>query len=170
PQEPSVVEAGTPWNSVLTFEELEVGWYWIVVCVSLKNLDYSKAFMIVLDVQRKSPGQEDWLLTDNSCETSVRADELNTISKDDYVRLRIHRQLRIEDNEDLYRLGIDVSSTDDNNNAGSVEVHYIELGASSFDSPSGVKDHIIYGDGAPDFFISVGADEPSRTKALTIAA
>jgi hypothetical protein len=57
------VEAGTPWNSVLTFEELEVGWYWIVVCVSLKNLDYSKAFMIVLDVQRKSPGQEDWLLT-----------------------------------------------------------------------------------------------------------
>jgi hypothetical protein len=35
-----------------------------------------------------------------------------------------------------------VCSTDDDDNAGSVEVHYIELGASSFDSPSGVKGRI----------------------------
>jgi hypothetical protein len=63
PQEPSVVEAGTLWNCVLTFEGLEVGFYWIVVCVSLKNLDYSKAFLMSLDFQQKIAGEEDWLVT-----------------------------------------------------------------------------------------------------------
>lgn len=57
------MESGTAWGSVLTFEGVEVGWYWIVVCVSLKNLDYSKAFTMVFDAQRKSPGQDEWLLT-----------------------------------------------------------------------------------------------------------
>ncbi|KAF8948887.1 hypothetical protein BGZ47_001603 [Haplosporangium gracile] len=169
-EEPSLVESGTLWGSALTFEGVEIGWYWIVVCVSLKNLDYSKVFTMNFDVQRKSTGQDEWLMTDNSCETTLRTEELSAISKDDYVRLRIHRQLYIDDIDDSCRLGINLTNTDDNDNAGSVEVHYIELGASAFDSPSGVKDHVIYGDGVPDYFISVGADEPSRTKAVTIFA
>ncbi|KAF9138335.1 hypothetical protein BGX30_009264 [Mortierella sp. GBA39] len=122
-----------------------------------------------ITIQRKSAGQDEWFLTNNSCETTLRTEELDSISKDDYVRLRIHRQLYIDDIEDSCLLGINLSSTDDDDNAGSVEIHYIELGTSTFDSPSGVKDHVIYGDGIPDYFISVGADEPSRTKAITIS-
>lgn len=63
----------------------------------------------------------------------------NFSAKDDYVRLRIHRQLHIDDIEDSCRLGINLSNNDDNDSAGFVDIHYIELGTSAFDSPSGVK-------------------------------
>lgn len=55
--------AGTEWSSALTFEGVELGWYWIVVCVSLKNLDYSKLFTMNFLTQRKSAGQDEWYIT-----------------------------------------------------------------------------------------------------------
>lgn len=63
PEEPSLVVAGTEWSSALTFEGVELGWYWIVVCVSLKNLDYSKLFTMNFLTQRKSAGQDEWYIT-----------------------------------------------------------------------------------------------------------
>ncbi|KAF9339846.1 hypothetical protein BGZ91_004472 [Linnemannia elongata] len=148
PEEPSLVVAGTEWSSALTFEGVELGWYWIVVCVSLKNLDYSKLFTMNFLTQRKSAGQDEWYITDNSCETTVRTEELDSIY--------------------ICNLKINLYNNEDDDNAGSAEIHYIELGTNAFDAPSGVKDQVIYGDGIPDYFISVGADEPSGTKAITI--
>ncbi|KAF9132136.1 hypothetical protein BGW39_000712 [Mortierella sp. 14UC] len=116
----------------------------------------------------KSEGQEDWLWTHNSCETTVRSEELSAIPTDEYVRLRLHRQINIEDIEEQVQFRINLSNIDDSINAGTMDIHYVELGTNAFESYSGVKDHILYGDGIPDYFITVGADEPSRTKAVDI--
>ncbi|KAF9932497.1 hypothetical protein FBU30_008070 [Linnemannia zychae] len=168
PEGPSVAVAGDLWTSAMKMDGINIGWYWIVVCVSLKNLDRSKASNLTVDVYRREANQEDWLWTDNSCETVVRSEELENIPGEDFVRIRLHRQLMIEDIEEDIQLRIFVGNNDDNDNAGSLDVHYFELGTNTFDSPSGVKDHIIYGDGIPDYFITVGANELSRTQAIEI--
>ncbi|KAF9909343.1 hypothetical protein EC991_008728 [Linnemannia zychae] len=168
PEEPSLLESGSVWTAAMTLEGVEVGWYWIVICASFKNMDWSKAFSMIVDAPRKSEGQEDWLWTHNSCETTVRSEELHTIPSEEYVRLRLHRQINIEDVEDQVQIRINLSNVDDSINAGTMDIHYVELGANAFESYSGVKDHILYGDGIPDYFITVGADQPSRTKAVDV--
>lgn len=66
-------------------------------------------------------------------------DVYNFLAKDDYVRLRLHRQLHIDDAEDYCNLKINLYNNEDDDNAGSAEIHYIELGNNAFDAPSGVK-------------------------------
>ncbi|KAF9083060.1 hypothetical protein BGX23_011818 [Mortierella sp. AD031] len=169
PQEPSVITSGTSWAANLDLDTtVEVGWYWIVVCMSLKNLDISKTYSVIIDGLRKDRDQDEWLWTENSCETVLRTAELDEIPKDDYTRIRMHRQINIEDLKEAIQLRINVTNEDDKVNAGSVEVHYIELGANAFDSPIGVKDCVLYGDGTPDYFISVGADDTSQTRAVNV--
>ncbi|KAK3831119.1 MAG: hypothetical protein J3R72DRAFT_527832 [Linnemannia gamsii] len=167
PEEPSLLESGSEWTAALTMEGVEAGWYWIVICASFKNMDWSKVFTMIIDATRKSEGQEDWLWTHNSIETTVRSEEFSVIPTDGYVRLRMHRQINLEDIEEQVQIRINLSNEDDDVNAGKVDIHYIELGTNAFEY-SGVKDHILYGDGIPDYFITVGADQPSRTKAADI--
>ncbi|KAG0277251.1 hypothetical protein BGZ95_006257 [Linnemannia exigua] len=167
PEGPSLLESGTAWTAAVTMEGVEPGWYWVVICASFKNMDWSKVFTLIIDAYRKSEGQEDWFWTQNSCETTVRSEEFSVIPTEGYVRLRLHRQINLEDIEEQVQIRINLSNEDDDVSAGTVDIHYIELGANAFEY-SGVKDHILYGDGIPDYFITVGADQPSRTKAADI--
>ncbi|KAF9927301.1 hypothetical protein BGZ67_007565, partial [Mortierella alpina] len=93
-------------------------------------------------------------------------------TKDDFARLRLHRQIEINDKvDDCLWVQIALEALAGSGKEVSFDLHYIELASPNFKSAAGVKDHVLWGEGKPDQFIRVGAHAATDTKEpIAIAA
>ncbi|KAF8930258.1 hypothetical protein BGZ58_008362 [Dissophora ornata] len=138
PNEPLVFDVKTGFSCVLPMNDMDIGYFEIVVCVSLNDINLESIKSIVIDT--------------------------NEITKDlifydgDFARLRIHRPAEHSQKDRSQFMGISFI-TEAGCPKSSFEVHYIELQYCQFRSIVEDKDHIIYGEGRPDQIISVGPDD-----------
>ncbi|KAG0246755.1 hypothetical protein BG011_002355, partial [Mortierella polycephala] len=159
PLQPVTLKVNQYLGSIVSTEDVTPGWYWIVVCVSFKDVDLGKLDTLSLDMIISDEALNTYTM-DRTCKTILDKDEVQRIPKDDFTRLRLHRQVAVSVHGVDTHLAFILTANAGSNIADplpSFELHYLELWASDYQPSAGVGDHVIYGDGVPDEIIRVGA-------------
>ncbi|KAF9965676.1 hypothetical protein BGZ70_004344 [Mortierella alpina] len=164
PLRPEIV-AGTsemPWQALLPLERdqaLPVGSYWPVFCVSWKDLDFDTLESIELDA-RPGDSEGQMYYVRNLTKTVLSKEDLKDTPTGEFTRLRLHRQVKIEIGAEAVYPKITITTTAGTEATASFQLHYFELGSTNFQSSSGDKDVVVYGNDRPDRFIRIGASSP----------
>ncbi|KAF9286162.1 hypothetical protein BGZ68_003153 [Mortierella alpina] len=152
------------------------GWYWVVFGVSLKDMDGGGVDNIVFEVMDGDINGT-YYKTFKPCTAVVENEDIMDLPKDEFARLRVHRQVKVSEGEDdCLWVEIELEALSGYGKEVSFDLHYIELASPNFKSAAGVKDHVLWGEGKPDQFIRVGAqeanvvDEPIAIQAYDFSA
>ncbi|KAG0235706.1 hypothetical protein BGX31_004179 [Mortierella sp. GBA43] len=144
-----VARAGPRWKCTLDLEGLEPGWYSIVMCISFKNMDTKGLQSLTIDAKQLDDDDHPAYQA-KTCRTTINSEELRKIPADRFVRLRLHRQIEL-DAAGLMELSFSFGQ----GAIGSFELRYVTLESGQ----TGVYDHVLYGDGKPQQFISIAHDQ-----------
>ncbi|KAG9320090.1 hypothetical protein KVV02_003902 [Mortierella alpina] len=171
PLEPVPISNDSSFLAFLSTKSISPGWYWVVFGVSLTDTDGSALDNITFEVLNGDI-QATFYTMIHPCKASVENGELADLPKDDFARLRLHRQIEINDKvDDCLWVQIALEAMAGSGKEVSFDLHYIELASPNFKSAAGVKDHVLWGEGKPDQFIRVGAHATTDTKEpIAIAA
>ncbi|KAF9285201.1 hypothetical protein BGZ68_004093, partial [Mortierella alpina] len=173
PLTPVPISSEGSFLAFLSTRSVVPGWYWVVFGVSLKDMDGSGVDNIEFDVmngdtsgtyytmvqstpvQQSSKNRISWICL---CRAhNYRS--LHMVAKDEFARLRLHRQIEINGKaDDCLWVQIELEALSGLGEV-SFDLHYIELASPNFRSAAGVKDHVLWGEGKPDQLIRVGAQE-----------
>ncbi|KAG0201847.1 hypothetical protein BGX28_005447 [Mortierella sp. GBA30] len=167
PLRPKAVQSGDIWQAKLQLENVPIGWYWLVFCVSLKDMDLGSVESITFDARTGDAEGQPYCM-ENLIKTKLSKEDIQEIPKEDFVRLRLHRQIKYLPQYSYFYPDIAIETTAGTEVPVSFDLHYVELGSADFRSSSKVKDHVLYGNDAPDRFIRVGASctEPIGVRAF----
>ncbi|KAF9193485.1 hypothetical protein BGZ50_007415 [Haplosporangium sp. Z 11] len=160
PLGPVTMTANQYLGSLVSTEDITPGWYWIVVCVSFKDVDLDKLDTLRLNTVIADDKLNMFTMA-RMCETILDKDEIQRIPKDDFTRLRLHRQIAVRVFGVDTHLAFELVANAGSNNSEpfpSFELHYLELWASDYRPSDGVQDHVVYGSDIPDEIIRVGAN------------
>ncbi|KAF9360155.1 hypothetical protein BGX26_010401 [Mortierella sp. AD094] len=154
-----VVRAGPRWKCTLDISTLEPGWYSVVFCVSFKNMD-TKALESLTINARQLDDDNHGVYMAKTCKTTISNEELRSIPTERFTRLRLHRQIELGATGPM-----ELSFSFGRGAIGSFELRYVTLEAGQ----NGVYDHVLYGEGKPQQFISVGhGREVSHRRTLNV--
>ncbi|KAG9324607.1 hypothetical protein KVV02_004101 [Mortierella alpina] len=157
-----------PWRALLPLkgegdQDLPLGSYWLVFCVSWKDLNFDTLESIELD---GNTGDLEGLTysVDNLTKTILSKEDLKDIPTNDFTRLRLHRQINVDESAEAIYPKITITTTAGTETNPSFQLHYVELGSTNFRSSSGDK-------GRPDRFIRIGAynSEPVTVSAYAFS-
>ncbi|KAI8604386.1 hypothetical protein EDD21DRAFT_221908 [Dissophora ornata] len=154
-----VVRAGPRWKCLLDISTLDPGWYSIVFCVSFKNMDTKALQSLTIDARQLDDDNHAVYMA-KTCKTIVSNEELRQIPTERFTRLRLHRQIELDAGGPM-----ELSFNFGSGALGSFELRYV-----TFESgQNGVYDHVLYGEGKPQQFISVGQNmEGSYHRTLNV--
>ncbi|KAF9437507.1 hypothetical protein BGZ76_000440 [Entomortierella beljakovae] len=159
PSPPVVVRAGPRWKCTLDISVLEAGWYSVVFCVSFKNMDTKALQSLTIDARQLDDDNHGVYMA-KTCKTIVSNEELRNLPTERFTRLRLHRQIELSASGPM-----ELSFSFGGGAIGSFELRYITLESGQ----NGVYDHVLYGEGKPQQFISVGhSRESSQRKTLNV--
>ncbi|KAG0309425.1 hypothetical protein BGZ98_002613 [Dissophora globulifera] len=154
-----VVRAGPRWKCTLDLDTLQPGWYSIVICMSLKNMDVKALRSLTIDAKQLDEDNHAVFMA-KTCKTIINSDELRQIPTERFTRVRLHRQIELDAGgpmELAFSFGAGA--------LGSFELRYVSLESGQ----NGIYDHVLYGQGKPQQFISVGeGGEGSYRKTLNV--
>ncbi|KAF9200554.1 hypothetical protein BGZ49_009197 [Haplosporangium sp. Z 27] len=154
-----VVRAGPRWKCTLDISTLEPGWYSVVFCVSFKNMDTKALESLTIDA-RQLDDDNHGVFMPKTCKTIVGNDELRNIPTERFTRLRLHRQIELDASGPM-----ELSFSFGSGAIGSFELRYVTLESGQ----NGVYDHVLYGEGKPQQFISVGQGrDASHSRTLSV--
>ncbi|KAF9080924.1 hypothetical protein BGX27_005168, partial [Mortierella sp. AM989] len=159
----------TKWSCEMLMEKAEVGYYDVVLCVSLKN--------VKLDVLRWMRFHVFGVMEDGaphgshySQKTTVPKEELRDFPNDDFVHLRLHRQVLCHNVTKGLRVEITFDLDDNVKTQPSFEIHYVQLESNNGRLRAESNDHVIYGKGKPDQVIRIGMDIEPFVPSINICA
>ncbi|KAF9952386.1 hypothetical protein BGZ70_000617 [Mortierella alpina] len=155
----------------LSTKNVAPGWYWVVFGVSFKDTDGSILDKLKFEVLNGDTRGNFYTMI-YPCTAVVENAEFADLPKDEFARLRLHRQIKISDEDDeCLWVQIALKALAGSEKEVSFDLHYIELASPKFKSAAGVKDYILWGEGKPDQFIRVGAHTATDAKKpISIAA
>ncbi|KAK3809509.1 MAG: hypothetical protein J3Q66DRAFT_391765 [Benniella sp.] len=163
PQPPITIEADNCWNFKLDKGDIESGWYSIVCCVVFRAIPETIKSLIIDPKQYDANKRSVYM--GKTCNTVAGYDELSQIPLETPTRLRLHRQMEVQ--EKGY---IDLSIKLESEAPQDFELHYVELELGQKQTPGEI---VIYGEGKPEQVIHVHHDTnngSSPQKTLSVHA
>ncbi|KAF9962622.1 hypothetical protein BGZ72_000042 [Mortierella alpina] len=128
-----IVKSNESWEPQLPLNNVAAGWYSLVFCVSLDNLDIEFLDSITFDAQLGDFGRCN--LEDTSTLTVVSKNDIEQLSKSGRILLYVHRQANISDSSKYLYPSVTIKTSAEPPTPLSFEMHHIEL-ATSYDRPS----------------------------------
>ncbi|KAF9953732.1 hypothetical protein BGZ72_005195 [Mortierella alpina] len=95
----------------------------------------------------------------HTCKTVVSEEEIVGILGTESARLRLHRQVEVIPKSKM-TISIEINTVDEHKEDASFDLHYFELACADLKS----QDYVLWGDGRPDQFIRIGANDAKREK------
>ncbi|CAO3570467.1 unnamed protein product [Mortierella alpina] len=171
PLAPVPIISGADFLAFLNTRGVAPGWYWVVFGVCFKDTNGSMLENIELEVLNGDVDANFYTMI-HPCAAVVENAEFADLPKDEFARLRLHRQIQISDeDDDCLWVQIALKAVAGSEKEVSFDLHYIELASPKFKSATGVKDHVLWGEGKPDQFVRVGAHAATDAKKpISIAA
>ncbi|KAF9351278.1 hypothetical protein BGX26_010668 [Mortierella sp. AD094] len=150
PTQPQVV-IGSQWSCDIPMTGIELGSYELIVCVSLKGMNMDVVRSITFDCRSSENGM--YYMLEQESETKIEKEELLSLPKDDFTRLRFFRQIDhvLERRKQYFTIEIDADSAVKPSPA--FELHYVEIQHTQYH-------HVVFGSGKPDQIVSVGPRNP----------
>ncbi|KAF9925248.1 hypothetical protein BGZ67_008798 [Mortierella alpina] len=161
-QSPVSIRSSSDFEVPLDTRNVHTGWYWAVFCVSLEHLDdiESKLDSIIFDVKAsKEMNTGVVYILDYTCKTVIKKDEIHCLPRTKSARLKLHRQIEVRSDTDLC-ISIKVETVPGRIEDVSFDLDYFELACRHICS----EDHVLWGEGKPDQFIRIGAEDADCEK------
>ncbi|KAG0319100.1 hypothetical protein BGZ99_005283 [Dissophora globulifera] len=141
------------WSALLEIDNINRGWYSVVICISFENEGNSAGRLVMADFDVCQLEATNRLVyAEKTCCTVAKQEELSHIKSGEEKRIRLHRQIELSQGGSFVRVTAMLRGL----NVKIAKVHYIELQQGDRISDDGKSDLVLYGEGRPNEVILAG--------------